>query len=212
MARSDMSDLEWEFIKAVLANKTRGKKRVDDRRVINGIFYVLRPGIPWADLPGEYGPPTTVYNRFNRWSYAGHRDRIMEAVAEADNVDMVMVDGTTIRARHSATTLKKKDPRRCSGRSRGGLGTKIHALTNQDGLPIRYELTPGQAHDALPCKQLLDSLQPGQHVLADKAYDADWIRDMIWEQGAIDFPQSGLKPPTLVGKTFKRAPKALKTH
>ncbi|MDO6457862.1 transposase [Celeribacter halophilus] len=50
MARSDMSDLEWEFIKAVLPNKTRGKKRVDDRRVINGIFYVLRTGIPWADL------------------------------------------------------------------------------------------------------------------------------------------------------------------
>jgi transposase len=52
MARSDMSDLEWDFIKAVLPNKTRGKKRVDDRRVFNGIFYVLRTGIPWADLPG----------------------------------------------------------------------------------------------------------------------------------------------------------------
>ncbi|MGF6862766.1 transposase, partial [Rhodobacteraceae bacterium MBR-64] len=50
MARSDMSDLEWDFIKAVLPNKTRGKKRVDDRRVINGIFYVMRTGIPWADL------------------------------------------------------------------------------------------------------------------------------------------------------------------
>ena len=108
MARSDMSDLEWEFIKAVLPNKTRGKKRVDDRRVINGIFYVLRTGVPWADLPSEYGPPTTVYNRFNRWSYAGHWDRIMEAIADADNVDAVMVDGTTIRAHHSATTLKKR--------------------------------------------------------------------------------------------------------
>ncbi len=72
MARSDMSDLEWEFIKRVLPNKPRGIKRVDDRRVINGIFYVLRTGIPWADLPSEYGPPTTIYNRFNRWSYAGH--------------------------------------------------------------------------------------------------------------------------------------------
>ena len=61
MARSDMCDLEWDFIKAVLPNKTRGKKRVDDRRVINGIFYVLRTGIPWADLPQPYGPPPTVY-------------------------------------------------------------------------------------------------------------------------------------------------------
>jgi transposase len=103
-----MSDLEWEFIKAVLPNKTSGKKRVDDRRVINGIFYVLRTGIPWADLPEQYRPPTTVYNRFNRWSYAGHWDWIMEAIADAHNVDMVMVDGTSVRAHYSATTLKKR--------------------------------------------------------------------------------------------------------
>ena len=89
----------------------------------------------------------------------------MEAIADARNVDAVMVDGRSIRAHHAATTLKK-DPRRCLGRSRGGLSTKIHAVTNQDGLPIRYELTPGQAHDAPLCKQFLDNLQPGQYVLA----------------------------------------------
>ena len=59
-------------------------------------------------------------------------------------------------------------------------------LTNQNGLPIRFELSPGQAHDAPVCKLLLTGLQPGQAVLADKAYDADWIREMIWEQGAED--------------------------
>ena len=155
-------------------------------RVINGIFYVLRTGIPWRDLPSEYGPCTTIYNRFNRWTYAGIWDRVMDAVADAHNVDMVMVDGTSVRVHHSAATLKKNDTRRCMGRSRGGLTTKLHALTNQDGLPIRFELTPGEAHDAPICKTLLDRLQPGQYVLADKAYDADWIRKMIWEQGAID--------------------------
>jgi len=60
MARSDLSDLEWEFIKAVLPNNSRGVKRVDDRRVINGIFCVLRTGIPWRDLPDQYGPCTTI--------------------------------------------------------------------------------------------------------------------------------------------------------
>ena len=68
----------------------------------------------------------------------------------------------------------------------GWVNYEIHALTNQDGLPIRYELTPGQAHDAPPCEQLLDSLQPAQYVLDDKAYDADWIPETIWEQGAVD--------------------------
>ena len=82
--------------------------------------------------------------------------------------------------------LKKTDKRRCLGRSRGGLGTKIHASNNQDGLPLKLELTPNQANDAPPCGTLLTGLQPGQWVLADKAYDVNWIRNMIWEQGAID--------------------------
>lgn len=56
MVRSDMSDLESEFIQAVSPNKTRGKKLVYDRRVINGIFYVLRTGIPWADLSLGHSP------------------------------------------------------------------------------------------------------------------------------------------------------------
>ena len=108
MSRSDMSDLEWDFLKGVLPNKIRGVKRVDDRRIINAIFYVLRTGIPWRDLPEQYGPYTTAYNRFNRWSQAGVWDAVMEAVADAHNVDAVMVDGTCVRVHHSAATLKKK--------------------------------------------------------------------------------------------------------
>ena len=67
-----------------------------------------------------------------------------------------------------------------------GLAKKIHASNNQDGLPLKFELILGQAHDAPLCETLLTGLQPGQWILADKAYDADWIRNMIWEQGAID--------------------------
>ncbi|WP_168193066.1 transposase [Rhodophyticola sp. CCM32] len=69
--------------------------------------------IPWppdgatiapAATTGEY---TTIYNRFNRWTYAGIWDRVMEAVADAHNIDTVMVDGTSVRVHHSAATLKK---------------------------------------------------------------------------------------------------------
>ena len=69
-------------------------------------------------------------------------------------------------------------------RSRGGLNTKLHALVNENGLPLPFHLTPGQVHDAPAARYLLSDLQPGQQVLADKAYDADWIRELIWEQGA----------------------------
>ena len=61
--RYELSDDEWSVIKPMLPNKPRGDPRVDDRRVLNGIFWVLRSGAPWRDLPESYGPCTTCYNR-----------------------------------------------------------------------------------------------------------------------------------------------------
>lgn len=70
------------------------------------------------------------------------------------------------------------------GRSRGGLTTKIHALTDARGLPIKFLLTPGQAHDLLGADALLIDLGEGDVLLGDKAYDADWLRQQIEAQGA----------------------------
>jgi transposase len=62
MSRYDLTDFEWRVIEPLLPNKPRGVPRVDDRRVLNGIFWVLRSGAPWRDLPERYGPRTTCYN------------------------------------------------------------------------------------------------------------------------------------------------------
>jgi transposase len=83
MGRYELSDREWEAIKPHLPNKPRGVPRVDNRRVLNGIFWALRSGAPWADLPERYGPRTTVYNRFNHWRKAGVWDRLMDALVKA---------------------------------------------------------------------------------------------------------------------------------
>ena len=69
--RYELADFEWSVISPMLPNKPRGIPRVDDRRVLNGIFWVLRSGTPWRDLPEIYGPRTTCYNRFVRWRRAG---------------------------------------------------------------------------------------------------------------------------------------------
>ena len=72
------------------------------------------------------------------------------------------------------------------GRSRGGLTTKIHAVVDASGLPLRFALSPGQAHDSTLAGHLLDDqLPPDGFVLADKAYDAEWIRAMIEAQDAV---------------------------
>ena len=71
------------------------------------------------------------------------------------------------------------------GRSRGGLTTKIHAVTDRNGLPIKLAITPGQTHDVVAARELLGGLSSKQLFHADKAYDAAWLRDMIEQQGAI---------------------------
>jgi transposase len=111
---------------AATPNKPGGLPRVDNRRVLNGIFWVLRSATPWRDLP-----------------------------------------------------------ERCLGRSRGGLTTKIHVAVDAQGLPIRLGLTAGPTYDGQIANRLLDHLGPRTIVLADKAYDADRIRELIEQQGAM---------------------------
>ena len=184
MSRYDLTDFEWRLIEPLLPNKPRGVPRVDDRRVLNGIFWVLRSGAPWRDLPERYGPRTTSYNRFVRWRKAGVWGRMMDAITAAYDGDIQMIDSTSIRAHQQAATAKKGDRDHCLGRSRGGLTTKIHAVVDAQGLPIRLGLTAGQAHDGQIANELLSHLGPHTIVLADKAYDADRIRALIEEQGA----------------------------
>jgi transposase len=83
---------EWAVIRSFLPNKPRGIPSIDDRRVLNGIFWVLRSGAPWRDLPEAYGPRTTCYNRFVGWRQAGVWDRIMDALAAGHDAAVQMID------------------------------------------------------------------------------------------------------------------------
>ena len=107
MARYDLSEAEWRLIEPLLPDKPRGVARVDDRRVINGIFYVLRTGSPWRDLPERYGPYTTVYNRFNRWAKSGVWLKIFETLAAKSPQSMQLIDSSIIRAHQHAAGGKK---------------------------------------------------------------------------------------------------------
>jgi transposase len=105
--RYELTDFEWSIIKPLLPNKSRGVPRVDDRKVLNGIFWRLRTGSPWADIPERYGPPTTCYNRIVRWRKFGVWDRIFDAVSAAYNGDVQMVDSSSIRVHQHGANVKK---------------------------------------------------------------------------------------------------------
>jgi transposase len=98
-----LRDPEWSGIEPHLPADVRGKARVDDRRVISGIVHVLKSGCRWCDCPPEYGPPTTVYNRFVRWAERGVWENLFLALAgKGRSMDMQMVDSTHIKAHRSA--------------------------------------------------------------------------------------------------------------
>src|SRR6204780_1155369 len=107
MARYDLREAGCGLIEPLLPDKPRGVARVDDRRVINGIFYVLRTGSPWRDLPERYGPYTTIYNRYNRWAKAGVWLRIFERLAARSPQSMQLIDSSIIRAHQHAAGGKK---------------------------------------------------------------------------------------------------------
>ena len=94
-----LNDVQWAAIEPHLPMVHTGPRRVDDRRVISGIIHRLREGCRWRALPPEYGPYTTVFNRWNRWSQRGLWQRIFAAlVACADSPRVTMIDSSAVRA------------------------------------------------------------------------------------------------------------------
>ena len=88
---------------------SRGVPRVDDLRVISGIIFVLKRGLPWRDAPAEYGPHKTLYNRFKRWSERGVFDQIFMALTAQDGPpDQLQIDATHLKAHRTASSLLKK--------------------------------------------------------------------------------------------------------
>jgi transposase len=116
-----LNDDQWSRIEPYLPTDVRGKERVDDRRVISGILHVLKSGCRWCDCPPEYGPPTTIYNRFVRWAERGVWERLFrELAARGRSGDTQMIDATHVKAHRSASGAKRGSiSRRLAARAAG---------------------------------------------------------------------------------------------
>jgi len=106
MMRGDLfwlSEEQLAKIKPLLPTDTRGKERVDDRRVISGIVQVLKSGGRWVDAPPDYGPRKTLYNRFVRWADKGVWVRLFETLAQSGGPALqLMIDSSAVKAHRSA--------------------------------------------------------------------------------------------------------------
>ncbi|MCZ8103505.1 MAG: IS5 family transposase [Burkholderiales bacterium] len=162
-----------------------GARRVDDRRVISGIVHVLKTGCRWKDCPAEYGPPTTIYNRFNRWSRRRLWTSVLDGLAAGGVLALsASIDSTYVKAHRSAHGGKGGPKAQAIGPSRGGQTTKIHAVTDLLGRPAVLRLTPGNIADITAADELLEAAGPLRCLVADNGYDANRLRKLLKRQGA----------------------------
>jgi len=116
-----LSDEAWAAIDPLLPKVYSGARRHDDRRIISGIMHVLRSGCRWQDCPAVYGPSTTIYNRFHRWSKRGLWEGVFEALVETVPNDTRSIDSTSIKVQRAAAG-GKGGPRNRPSAARGGAG------------------------------------------------------------------------------------------
>ncbi|MFI1845968.1 IS5 family transposase [Streptomyces microflavus] len=180
MGRGDLADEKWARLKPHLPKTVqRGGRWANHRRIINGVLYRIRTGVPWRDLPARSGKWKTVYERHRRWSADGRWDKIYASVlADADaegRIDwsMVSVDSTICRAHQHAAGARKRRPRVARkgraprqhrpdeglGRSRGGFTCKIHLVGEGGRRPLALLITPGQWADAPQLIPIMERLR-----------------------------------------------------
>ncbi|WP_247474610.1 IS5 family transposase, partial [Bradyrhizobium sp. 30] len=130
-----LNDKQWAQIEPHLPTNQTGPAREDDRRIISGIIHMLQCGARWRDCPSDYGPYTTIYNRFNRWAKRGHWQAIFEALARCGKDRVALsIDSTSIKAHRSASgrspvhTPPFSAARRAMRFDRGGVDRQSHSV------------------------------------------------------------------------------------
>lgn len=185
VGRYELSEGQWRRICGLLPGKPGdpGRTGADNRLFVNGVLRILRSGAHWQDLPDRYGKWKTVHKRFTRWAKAGVWEKVFASLVGDPDNRYLRPDTTLVRVHHQAANGKGGAQNQALGRSRGGLTTKIHTLTDAQGRPVRFILTAGQAHDVTTVPDLLGDLQ-ADAVIADRAYDTNAVRSLIAERGA----------------------------
>jgi len=182
MPRQIFSDNLWIKLKMVLL-RTGIYDKPHLRLTIEGIFYRLRVGCPWRDLPNSFGNWNAIYKRFNEWS---RKDKLMsifnELVVDPD-LEWEFIDGSIVKAhQHSSGAAYKQES--AIEKSVAGNTTKIHMAVDSCGLPIHFRITGGEVHDCKEAPKLIAELPKADYIVADRGYDSEDLRTQIQNQGA----------------------------
>ena len=185
MDRLVLSDVAWERMAPLIIGRPdqKGSTGRDNRMFVDAVLWIARAGAPWRDLPPEFGNWNSVFQRFRRWAERG----VGNASSRRCRKSGLRIPDHRLhhRARPPACGRRKRGAEdEAIGRSRGGLSTKINAVVDALGNPLRFILTAGQKGDAPQAAALIEGF-PAEVVMADTAYDADHLRQAIAAKGAL---------------------------
>lgn len=183
MPRQLFTDEHWDKFKAILLSQGIYDKPTL-RQTVEGIYYRMRVGCPWRDLPTEFGNWNAIYKRFNAWSLQEKLMATFQALAVQPDLEWVFIDGSIMKAhQHSAGAANTQET--AIGKSVAGNTTKVHMAVDAGGLPIQFLVTGGEVHDCKEAPELVAKLPLADYVIADKGYDSEPLRLQIREQGSV---------------------------
>ena len=152
---------------------------------MKGLLYLLRAGCPWRDLPCADAHWRTIYGYFARWRVTGLWERILKPLTKGAKGRLCFIDASYIRVHQSGANPRGGQAGQALGVSRGGLTTKIHALVDGQGRALKLLLSPGNIVDITMAPALVADLTAHQcgTLVADKGYDSDALRVLLYEKG-----------------------------
>ncbi len=222
----------WDEIKPLLKikipKKKPGRPRADDRRILNGLIYLARTGCQWCALPREFGPKSTVYERFREWLSQGCLEKVWVFLLEKyDGTigiawEWCAADGCIIKAPLGKRGIEGESEATGSNPTdRGKSGSKRHLLTDQKGIPLSVVVSGANRHDMKKLDDLLEAtklyppLDVRQHLcleqppaaLRSRGYDYAECRILLEDFGYIAHIPDTSKPVPAPGDPLRHQPK-----
>ncbi|MDH2347165.1 IS5 family transposase [Bradyrhizobium sp. SSUT18] len=185
MDRFVLNDAQWAKMEPLCLGKPSdpGRSGKNNRLFVEAVLWIARTGSPWRDLPRAFGHWNSVYTRFRDWVKADVWKRLFDAVSEEPDMEYAMVDATIVKVHRHGQGAKGGPQSQAIGRSKGGMSTKILALTDALGNLVRFVLLPGQRFDTVGVPPLIEGLA-FDALIADKAFDSNAIIADLDERGA----------------------------
>ncbi|MEG3146758.1 IS5 family transposase [Sphingomonas sp. RT2P30] len=185
MDRLVLTDAQWAKMEPHCLGKPSdpGRSGRDNRLFVEAVLWIVRTGSPWRDLPMHFGKWNTVFVRYRDWVKADVFKRLFDAVSEEPDMEYAMVDATIVKVHRHGQGAKGGPQSQAIGRSKGGMTTKILALTDALGNLVRFVLLPGQRFDTVGVAPLIEGIEFGA-LLGDKAFDSNDIIADLNQRGA----------------------------